>query len=769
MQEASPSLTTQLADWLIHRRWWLIVVAIALTAAGAWPSTQLAFDAAIVNLFPPDDPVLTAYLESQRLFGGDEVVVVAYTDPDVLTLDGLRRADALADRFRKLSDELDAADPPIRQVVSVADGRWPIAPLDNTPLVDQVERRGIKPAELRATLLDSAMYRNLLLGEDGRTTAITLALRPKHNDVERHDLIVAIRAIAADTDFETVVAGGPTLTHDASFLVHEDSRTLGWTSSGLLLVVIGVLFRRLRWIALPMAVVHATLVWTKSLLWLFSAQLSMVSTTLTALVTVVGVASVVQVTARYREERERADRTGALRRTMAATGPAVFWASLTTAAGFGSLVITSIVPVQNFSIMLTLASLLVFVATAAFVPAVVLFGRQPRDPAAVPGERHVERLLETTMEWSLHRPWHVGLAALGLLAFTLAGLARIRTETDFTRNFRESSDVVRAYNFVEDRLGGVGAVSLEFVAPEGLTPDLIERLRQLESRLRGSPDHPHLTKVLGLVDVFDFFDVGWVGFGGRMLDRVSPMLGTPSSIEAKLALLQRQRPELVRTFWNEAERTMRVILRARERTTSAVKNELIASVERTAREVLEADSTDRRIRVTGTYTLLNHLVGGLMADQVNTFLLATVAVFSIMCLALRSFKLALVGLVPKLGPILMVLGAMGWLGVPIDMGTPMIASVSMGISVGFSIHYLYRFRQELAAGAAFDQALRATHRRVGGAMVFSNLALVIGFAVLTLSNFVPTIHFSLLADVALVGGLAGNLLVLPLLLRLVCR
>ena len=109
---------------------------------------------------------------------------------------------------------------------------------------------------------------------------------------------------------------------------------------------------------------------------------------------------------------------------------------------------------------------------------------------------------------------------------------------------------------------------------------------------------------------------------------------------------------------------------------------------------------------------------------------------------------------------------MGWLGVPIDMGTPMIASVSVGISVGFSIHYLYRFRQERLAGVPFDEALR-THRRVGSAMVFSNLALVVGFAALGLSNFIPTAHFSVLVDIALMGGLAGNLLVLPVLLKLI--
>ena len=95
----------------------------------------------------------------------------------------------------------------------------------------------------------------------------------------------------------------------------------------------------------------------------------------------------------------------------------------------------------------------------------------------------------------------------------------------------------------------------------------------------------------------------------------------------------------------------------------------------------------------------------------------------------------------------------------------MIASVSMGVSLGVSIRCPYRFRQERLAGVPFDQALRATHRRVGSAMVFSNLALVVGFAALALSNFIPTVHFSVLADVALIGGLAGNLLVLPLLLK----
>jgi len=575
--------------------------------------------------------------------------------------------------------------------------------------------------------------------------------------MERKHLIAGIRERAERNCFKTVVAGGLMLTHDAAIFLDQDSRKLGWVSTLVLVAVIGVLFRKIRWVVLPLAVVHVTLVWTKALLWLVEAHLSMVSTTLTALVTVIGVAGVVQVTARYREERERADVLAALLRTMEAAGPAVFWVSLTTAAGFGSLLISSIAPVRNFAIMLSLASTLVFFATAALVPGVVVFGNRPSDPGAVPGERHVERLLEATMDWSLARPRQVAMVVVVLLGLTVAGIFRIRAETDFTRNFRRSSDVAAAYNFVEERLGGVGTMELEFSAPDGFTPGLADRLRNLETRLR---ETPNLTKALGLVDVLDFFEVGVTG-------TLSRWMGPKASHASKLWVLNQQRPDLVPAFWNEKEKQMRVMLRAREQASSAVKNDLIATVERIGREVLDQPNAPAHVRVTGVYPLLNHLVSGLMSDQLNTLLLATAAVFFIMCIALRSIRLAIVGLVPKIVPILMVLGVMGWLGVPIDMGTPMVASVSVGISVGFSIHYLYRFRQELLAGVPFDQALRATHRRVGSAMVFSNLALVFGFAALALSNFIPTAHFSVLVGVALIGGLAGNLFVLPVLLKLI--
>jgi predicted RND superfamily exporter protein len=130
---------------------------------------------------------------------------------------------------------------------------------------------------------------------------------------------------------------------------------------------------------------------------------------------------------------------------------------------------------------------------------------------------------------------------------------------------------------------------------------------------------------------------------------------------------------------------------------------------------------------------------------------------------------ALIALVPNALPILMVTGLMGWIGLKINMGAAMIAAVSVGLSVDSSIHYISFFRRARAGGKTVADALDEVQQSVGRAMVFSTLALVVGFTVLTISEFVPTIYFGSLVALSMLGGLVGNLVILPLLLRLVAR
>jgi predicted RND superfamily exporter protein len=210
---------------------------------------------------------------------------------------------------------------------------------------------------------------------------------------------------------------------------------------------------------------------------------------------------------------------------------------------------------------------------------------------------------------------------------------------------------------------------------------------------------------------------------------------------------------------------LRVMLRAHERQPAAAKRAIIDQVRRIAAEEYPAGGGRSGAEVTGFFVLLSQLVDRLLADQWLTFLIAAAGIFLLLAVAFRSPLLAAIALVPNSLPIFVVLGLLGWVGEPINMGTAMIAAVSMGLSVDSSIHYIAAFRRRLAEGT-HAAALETAHQTAGRAMIFSTLALTIGFLALTTSGFMPTVSFGWLSALTLLGGLVGNLVVLPVLLAL---
>jgi predicted RND superfamily exporter protein len=203
-------------------------------------------------------------------------------------------------------------------------------------------------------------------------------------------------------------------------------------------------------------------------------------------------------------------------------------------------------------------------------------------------------------------------------------------------------------------------------------------------------------------------------------------------------------------------------LRVREQQGVAGKERLVADIEKTVHRHLPG-----KVTTTGLYVLLAFLIDSLLGDQQLAFAVSAVGIFVMTTLAFRDVRLGFVAFAPNLVPIIVVLGAMGWFGLRINVATAMIGSISMGLVVDFSIHYLNRFRQERQAGHGFYLAMARTHMSTGKAMVFANLALMIGFGILATSKFIPTMHFGMLVSLAILGGLVGNLSILPMLLRLV--
>jgi predicted RND superfamily exporter protein len=574
-----------------------------------------------------------------------------------------------------------------------------------------------------------------------------------------------------------MIAGEPVMVVEGFRSLESDGRLLATWSTLLVGLVIVVCFRSLRWVVIPLAVVQLSLWLTYGLLVWGGFRMTLVSGMLSAIVTVVGIATAVHVLVAFREGRSLGLSTRAAladaARKMAAP---VIWSLVTDAAGFGSLLVSAVGPVRDFGLMTLVGSLLVLPCLVLLVPGLAMAGRWDSTPREAYGERGLGAVLDWTSRLVERYPWRL-LAAIAVLAVaSIAGLQRLEVETDFTRNFRAGSDLVRSYETIESEFGGAGVLDVILPAPPQLTWDYVKQVARLEERLRAEVQvldeagqaRPGLTKVLSAADAL------------RAAMPVDPdklpfAAARNLAVGAAWQAMKARMPAFAATLYAPADAPdspswFRVMLRARERQSAAEKTRLIDHVQRIVDEELGTTAwkplSDRHgAAVTGYYVLLTKLIASTVRDQWLSFGLATLGVFVSLLGALRGVRLSLIALAPNALPIVAVLGGLGWLGLKLNLGAAMIAAVSMGLSVDSSIHYLMAFQRRRQAGLAIGAALRATQQDVGRAVVFSTLALVVGFLVLCRSEFMPTVYFGLLVSLAMLGGLLGNLVLLPALLR----
>jgi len=750
---APSSIAARVTNWLIDRRGSLALAAVILMGVSIERSQHLRFSRSIDSMFDRTDPALAPYERMTRTFGSNEVVLAAYDDPELFTPAGISR-------LRGLAAELESL-PGIASTTCLA----------STPLGDSIIDldAGFTAGWARRLV---SLFEGYVVGADHRTAGIACVLEPHAADastprsqaVSRGGTIERLRARMQPLPMGTI-AGEPAMLHDGFTMLTRDGNLLG-TGSGLLAGgVLLVSFRSLRWLVVPLAVVLLALWSTRGLLAVVGLELTMVSTMLSAMVTVVGIATVTHVIVEFRRQRATGlGPTEALREAVTLLFWPVLGAIATDVIGFGSLAASSVGPVHDFGIMTAIGAAMVLVSAALVVPFLALAGRFDSDPKMAWGEGSLELGLDRLVQRIVRHPLPILALTTAAVVAAMAGMRWLTVETDFTKNFRDSSPTVASYEMVESRLGGAGVWDVLVPAREPIDAAQLEAVDRLAERLRREvavPAEdglatPALTKVMSIADVLS----------------AAPLV--PRRLQAVLvnAMLRKDggdQPEFVRALVGRDPQDdttwLRVMLRARERQPAAAKQAIIAQVRRIAAEEYPATGGGPGAEVTGFFVLLSQLVDRMLTDQWLTLLIAAAGIFLLLAVAFRSPLLAAIAIIPNGLPIFVVLGLMGWAGERINMGTAMIAAVSMGLSVDSSIHYITAFRRRLASGS-ITAALEVAHQTAGRAMIFSTLALAIGFLALTTSGFMPTVSFGWLCCLTLLGGLVGNLVVLPVLLAL---
>jgi predicted RND superfamily exporter protein len=740
-----------------------IVLALLGLVVGciAYPaSRRLEFNRSIGAMFKPADPTIVAYRELQESFGGNSVVMLVYQDPDFMTAAGLRRNEALSLRVEQVRG--------VDGVLSPAVLNRAVEKVQPTSLISSV------PALFQKNTVASGfdeLFSGYTHSRDHSRAAVVAMLDPDHPP----ETIRQLRQIALELPQESnssdggvgmitsaAIVGEPVLVHDGFTLIERDGARLATLTIALLSIVVVVSLTDLRFVLLTSVMIAWSVVVTKAMMVWMGIHLSLVSTILTAIVTVIAVAAALHLGVRFRIARSRGSpqQQSTIRALSLLILPIVLTCA-TDAAGFAALYGSRILPVRQFGLMIAIAAVAVCISVLLFAPATMMLpglrfgGALQRWQQTL--SRRLRRRCLMLSQWSIRNQKSCLVIAGISVVIAVLGIGRAKTETSFLNNFRPGSPVVQAYEEVESHFGGAGVWDVSLDAPMELTSEYLDQVRKLEDALREIDiNGARLTKVLSLADAEQ------VAKRAALMQLISPT--------ARLSAMQLTMPVFFRALLtpaNSGHRKLRIMLRSREQLDSEHKEALIEEVERRVAEHVSTDTWKTttgeldRAQVTGYYVVMARLVSQLVGDQWRCFFASGLLVWILLCLATSSIRLATAALIPNLLPIFLVLALVGICGGKINMGAAMIAAVSIGLSIDGSVHFLAGYQRCRRRG--HDSRASSIHAagNIGVPVLLATVALVVGFGVLSTSEFIPTATFGMLVAATLALGTAVNLTLLP--------
>jgi len=727
----------------------LLIAAITLGLGAA--ASRFRVDSAIDQLLPVHDAAGNYYAGVRQVFGSEEIDVIGVFADDVFAPATLARIDRLSQALAALPGVQEVTSLTTLQSVTFDDSG-----LSRARLMPPLPLNAEQTARFRAQARADRPAERLIVSADGRAAGIWVRFKPMTDDeFLALGLEDRVRGVIAATPGPEVVAvtGLPTIKVQAARKMLQD--LMLFVPLALLLVTGMVVwaFRTWRGVVLPLAAVVIGVVWTTGVMVLAGDAFTMGTLVLPPLLMAAGVAYAIHVVSRYYQELPTArDNAAAVAAAVAHVRLPVFMAALSTVIGFGTFVWSPIPSIRDFGIYSALGVAVIFCACMVLIPAALTLLPTPASiPAGLEDGGWFSDFVGGCGALSIrHRRLMLALFAV-LLAFGAWGVTRVHFETDYLRFFSASSPVRVENAQIGDALAGTQVMTfvVDGDGPESVTRvDVLEGLRAFQQFLAAQPGVDKTVSVLDQLDaVREALQPGRAGapFDGQAeVDQVLLLLA-PHDLRYELDAPHSRAQISVHTRLSGSRGVVGFV----ERGEAWAAAHLPPSV---------------RVHGTGTVVLMNRSADALAWSQVTGDGQVMVILLVLMSLLFRSLRLGILSMVPNVFPIVMLLGAMGWAGIDLNICTSTIASISIGIAVDDTIHYMLGYHDALKAGRTREEAILETLRAVGRPILIISVALSTGFLIVCLSNFDPVRHFGILASLTMVVGAFTDLFLLPALL-----
>ena len=593
-------------------------------------------------------------------------------------------------------------------------------------------------------LLRKGLLSRILISQDRRATAILVRIAADRLEYQSLQPIVnqardTLNSLVPPAGYSLHMVGVPRARVSVVEGLIGDQVRFFPVSLTLFILLFYVVLRNSWAVFFCLGSVGMAMFWGLGFLAMTGKSIDILNNVLPTLMFVIGSSDAVHLVLRYRDElRSGRSQEEAIHQTMSHLSLACLFTSLTTAVGFASLLAARINILQYFGLYCSVGIGFSYLLVVTVLPC----GLKIVPPIAMPASgsdsrSRVERGLDALADFVIDRPRSIFVFSV-ILVGVFGGLAlQVTPRTNIHEAVPDEDPLFRDVQVVEERYGGFIPVALVLEWEPGveiLHPDSLDRIRGLRSFLE---DQPEIRMAVSVADLIDDF---------------GPLVFTPSCSEP-LERVFRAEQRMTRILgWSADVGSDRI---------QDCKRRIEAEIERVFQGVPGV-----LVRVTGDGPVATEGIGFLIGDLLASFFLAFGIIFFMMILLLRSWRAALVSMIPNLAPLILTMGFMGAMGMDMRVSSVVVFSVSLGLAVDDTIHFMVRYAEEWGIHQDAAVAVRRTFQGAGKAILGTTLLLGVGFGVLLLSHFPITRTFSTLMIMTLLGAVFGDLLLLPACLLL---
>lgn len=760
------TLPDAIVTWLYR---WRIPVVVFVLLGAVWfaPAADLtSIDNDLTAWVSKDDPVYRVYDRFRAEFGGTRNLIVAIEGDRIFTADGLRFLDEVTQDIERVDlvarvQSLATANI-VRPLPATADDDGGI---EVTPLLEGRLDSDAAAGQVRADALDDPLLRGDLISEDGTVAAIVVTFDEDRIDAERADVIARIKAIVQarlPADLQAHYNGSLEISETYNRVTVANTQNLTPPILLITLIALYVMFRSIRKTLLIAVAIGVSVLWTLGLYAALGFSFNVLTSMLTPLVVVLAIADDVHIVQHFDHElRVSGSKEHAFRSSITHLFAPLLGASGTTALGMLSLATSDVVAVKTFGIGAAVGIMVDFVLSLAFVPALLTFVRP--DPAIPPQETWFIGPLRRVGAFAYKRPVPVLLVMALVAVVTGIGITRLRVDTNHINFFTGNHPLTRSASVIDRQIGGIYSFNVLLEGePESLrTPDALTRIDRLSRSLESLP---HVRKV---VSVADYVKRVHQQLNGG--DRAAHVV--PASAEAiaqelfVFGLSDEGRVELERMVASDYSRAQISVKLASM--SSDLLFDQINEADRLAREAFAGSGITPTVTGAGRiFATLDHY---LVTSQISSFGTAFVTVFAVIFVVFRSARFGVLGIVANTFPVMVVFGLMGWMDISLNVATIMVASVTLGIVDDDTIHFIGRYRREIAGGMSTFDAVQTAAMHEGRAALTTTIINALGYAVLMVSEYRPTAWFGSLLALSMVVAFLAEVLLVPAIIGLFPR